>query len=348
MLGSPILDVAIGLIFVYLLLSLIASAITEGVEGWMKARAGHLELGIRTLLHDLNGQGLARKIYEHPLIFGLYVGNYRPPPGGGRRIARRSELPSYIPTRSFAVALLDVVARGAPVPEGGAVPSTEPISLDGVRKALERLENDQVRRALVSALDMSQGSLARAQANIEAWYDSSMDRVSGWYKRETQRVLLALGASVAVVANVNTFALARHLYRDPAAREVLVSHAAKADTALGQSLTAVRAELNQLDLPIGWSHVEFVAPWAGAPESRYPWWRSIVEPLLGWAMTALAISLGAPFWFDLLNKFMVIRSTVKPHEKSPEEGSEDRRPQQPRAARATDVVTPSAAQPPGP
>jgi hypothetical protein len=47
-------------------------------------------------------------------------------------------------------------------------------------------------------------------------------------------------------------------------------------------------------------------------------------PLLGWLLTAGAISLGAPFWFDLLNKFMVIRSTVKPHEKSLEEGSEDR------------------------
>jgi hypothetical protein len=46
--------------------------------------------------------------------------------------------------------------------------------------------------------------------------------------------------------------------------------------------------------------------------------------LLGWAITAFAISLGAPFWFDLLNKFMVIRSTVKPFEKSQPEGSEDR------------------------
>ena len=41
-------------------------------------------------------------------------------------------------------------------------------------------------------------------------------------------------------------------------------------------------------------------------------------------MTAFAATLGAPFWFDVLNKVMVIRSTVKPHEKSPEEASEDR------------------------
>ena len=44
---------------------------------------------------------------------------------------------------------------------------------------------------------------------------------------------------------------------------------------------------------------------------------------LGWLLTALAVSMGAPFWFDLLNKFIVIRSTVKPKEKSPEEKSKD-------------------------
>jgi hypothetical protein len=44
----------------------------------------------------------------------------------------------------------------------------------------------------------------------------------------------------------------------------------------------------------------------------------------GWLLTALAATLGAPFWFDVLNRLMVIRSTVKPHEKSPEEASEDR------------------------
>jgi DNA repair exonuclease SbcCD ATPase subunit len=44
---------------------------------------------------------------------------------------------------------------------------------------------------------------------------------------------------------------------------------------------------------------------------------------LGWLLTAMAVSLGAPFWFDTLNRLMVIRSTVKPHEKSREQESKD-------------------------
>jgi hypothetical protein len=70
-------------------------------------------------------------------------------------------------------------------------------------------------------------------------------------------------------------------------------------------------------LPLGWNSQDART----VPRLAWPW----VLKVLGWLLTAAAISLGAPFWFDVLGKFMVVRSTVKPHEKSPEEGSADRR-----------------------
>ena len=81
--------------------------------------------------------------------------------------------------------------------------------------------------------------------------------------------------------------------------------------------------LYALRLPIGWSDV-VAGNWPAGNE----WggvWRRTVASLFGWLLTAFAVSLGAPFWFDALNKIMVIRSTVKPREKSQEEGSEDRK-----------------------
>ena len=66
------------------------------------------------------------------------------------------------------------------------------------------------------------------------------------------------------------------------------------------------------------------------PSRDGSWW---VLKVFGLLLTGIAVSLGAPFWFDVLNKFMVIRSTVKPHEKSLPEGSEDRRPAPGRLAR---------------
>jgi hypothetical protein len=156
-----------------------------------------------------------------------------------------------------------------------------------------------------------------------------MDRVSGWYKRSTQWIIFAIGLIVAVGMNVNTITIADYLFRNDAARAAIVAMADKAaasdEAKSAENYKQVKDQLNSMNLPIGWSQ-----GW-GAPKPKpqnEPWsedlWNNLVAPIAGWLLTALAATMGAPFWFDMLNKVMVIRSTVKPHEKSPEEASEDR------------------------
>lgn len=321
MFGSEILEVAIGLIFIYLLLSLIASAVREGLESWMKTRAAHLERGIRELLHDRGGEGLTAAVYNHPLVYSLFASEY-PPPKPKRRLRFRpsgTNLPSYIPSANFAVALLDVVARGPSWKDTQVAAVDEPaITLQNLRAAVASIPNPAVQRALLTAIDTAGGDLARAQANVEAWYNSTMDRVSGWYKRQTQVILLLIGLVITIWANVDTVTIGSYLYRNDIARQAVVESAeafrenAPADT----SVNAYFQRLEELRLPIGWP-----LPQREDAGEDGGW---IVTLVLGWLITAFAVSFGAPFWFDLLNKVMVIRSTVKPHEKSPEEASEDR------------------------
>src|SRR5262245_54913730 len=114
MFGSVVLDVSVGLVFVFLLVSILCTAIREGIEAWLKTRAAYLEYGIRELLQDKAGNGLAAELYKHPLIFGLVSGDYRKPeqlekPG---LLARGDNYPSYIPAGNFALALMDLAARG--------------------------------------------------------------------------------------------------------------------------------------------------------------------------------------------------------------------------------------------
>jgi len=87
--------------------------------------------------------------------------------------------------------------------------------------------------------------------------------------------------------------------------------------------------LESLNLPIGWdsANVTWIAPEdPGKPDatmlSRISW-GGFGFAAIGWFLTAIAMTLGAPFWFDTLNKFMVVRATVKPDEKSGVEGSKD-------------------------
>jgi hypothetical protein len=259
-------------------------------------------------------------------------------------------VPSYIPSRNFAVALMDIAARGpvtsAVTADGGA----PVVSLENIRANIRNIDNPAVQRVLLSAVDSAQGDLNRAQLNIEAWFNSSMDRVSGWYKRTTQWWLFAIGLVIAIGMNIDTVTIADYLYRMPKVREAVVMKAdaylkaASTATSAGTTKTseehydAAKTELQSLSLPIGWGPERERRGPGGRKNDDL--WNGSVLPVLGWLITALAATMGAPFWFDLLNKVMVIRSTVKPHEKSQEEGSEDRQAKAMQPAQAQPPVAP--------
>ena len=330
MFGSATLEVMIGIVLVFVLFSTICTAIREGIEAWLKTRAAYLELGILQLLKDKDGSGsrLALNFYNHPLIYTLFSGEYSPRPAKEKPpiLAKGHNLPSYIPAANFAVALMDLAGRG-PDPQQMTSERNGPvISLDSIRSNLEHLGNPAVQRVLQAAIDTAEGDLKKVQANLEAWYNAAMDRVSGWYKRSTQWILFWIGLFVAIGLNINTITIADYLYRNDAARAALVAQAGTAATDIGyleRTYEDVQKELDAMDLPIGWSH-GWGTPRPGTDLDSSGAWNIYFVPVLGWLLTALAATVGAPFWFDVLNKFMVIRSTVKPHEKSPEEASEDR------------------------
>src|SRR4051794_37765914 len=116
MLGSDSLEVAIGMAFVFLSVSLICTAVREGLESLLKMRAMDLERGIRELLYDPTGTTIAKQFYEHPLIYSLFSGGYDPTKlktsksltatrnSSVMRLADRRNLPSYIPANSFSSA----------------------------------------------------------------------------------------------------------------------------------------------------------------------------------------------------------------------------------------------------
>ncbi|HKC65500.1 MAG TPA: hypothetical protein VKB86_17795, partial [Pyrinomonadaceae bacterium] len=138
---STLLEVAIGIIFVYLLLSSICSALNEIIEGWLKNRATDLERGIRELLNpngEIDKNSIVGQLYDHPLINGLYKGTYQEFVQfmSNRRWLRwlvrpfnRPKLPSYIPARNFALALMDTILPGnvaAPARAATAATATTP------------------------------------------------------------------------------------------------------------------------------------------------------------------------------------------------------------------------------
>jgi hypothetical protein len=350
MFNSGIFDVVIGLIFIYLLLSLMATAFSEMIESKLKMRAADLEKGIRELLHDPEGTGLVKKLYDHSLVFGLFQGTYDPDKikkKNGRY--QGSNLPSYIPARNFALALMDIVlpakttpnapsksgasgATGSPSPPASPVSSTgtTPSPLQPLREAIGSIGNPAVEQALMTLVDAAGDDINKARENIEAWFDSAMERVTGWYTRRVKWISFVLGLGMTIALNADTITIGNSLSSNVAMRNSLVAAAqeyVKAGNASTQQPSpnpnlAIEAckkdenspeckvaknlnEIQKLSLPIGWDwgNTRTIPPF---PSGAW------VVKLLGWLLTAIAVSLGAPFWFDTLSKFINIRSAGTP------------------------------------
>lgn len=322
MFGSTILEIGISFAFLFMMLSLIASSIQEGIEAWLKVRASNLEKGIKELLQDPN---LAAAVYQHPLIVGLYQGPFH----SGRKNLT-SVLPTYIPSSHFASALLDLVVRGPvdqtqPKPSGeeAKIEALSPLKLDDIRTRINEntLITPTLRRILLLAIDHAEGDAAKAQQYLEQWFDKGMERVSGWYRRHTRTMLMSIGLIIAVAFNVNVFRIANELYHNENLRTALVAQAEAAQAA-GEVPTGANAQetlkkssdsLAAAQFPIGWAEGSLAAPLEKIKQTPFP---EVLLTIMGWLFTAFGISFGATFWFDALGKLISLRATVKPLEQA--------------------------------
>lgn len=132
--------------------------------------------------------------------------------------------------------------------------------------------------ALAKSLLRNTSNLEALQERVAKWFELSMEQASGRYKRYSQLIIAGFAVMVAIAFNIDTISIFRSLYDQLAA---------------GKSVPV---------FPIG-----------SAAEPR----SEIIHHLAGWMITAAALSLGAPFWFDLLNKLVNLRQTGLPPDVDP-------------------------------
>jgi hypothetical protein len=225
----------------------------------------------------------------------------------------RTSRPSYIDPSSFALALLDLVA-----PAG-----TASNTVASVRNEINGLPNPRLRKSLLLLIDDSEADLKKTRANVEEWFNNSMDRVSGWYKRKVQLIILLIGLVVSLLLNADSITIVRVLWTQPAVREGLAQAAQTyvqehKDTDLKVQRDTIEAELGLLrstNLPFGWIVAEPDASKPMDPRNLVALWRNPAELLLkvlGLVVTGAAVSLGAPFWFETLGKVVKLRATGEP------------------------------------
>jgi hypothetical protein len=289
----PYLDLAIAISFVYLLMALICTTINESLAGIFNSRGTTLAKGITELLRD---PVLKQLVYDHPLVQGVQQG-------------KGTRLPSYLASNKFALALMDILTQDSP--------ANDPVAL---RQGIESLANPETRTVL-NAVVADSSNLKNDQQRIEAWYEDNMNRVSGWYKRTSQIRVFVLAALVTVLLNADTMKMLKVLWYNPTKSALVLEDAKKRQQAGGasqdKSTTPVITpeEEQQLEQVTGWGG-DWYPDWKNQQQkdNSFSQWLQYLakQRLAGWVITMLAVSLGAPFWFDALNKFMNVRNAGVP------------------------------------
>lgn len=403
MTNNVAIDVFIGIVFVFLLYSLYATIIMEIIATFLGLRARTLSYAVKRMLLDekeikyigrclrktgtllinfsgrsfnLKSSELFKKFYNQPSIKYLSSGSI-------------FNKPSYLNPQNFSKALIDSLKDD----------SDKPGPLEKIKDSISKLTDGDTKKHLMSLLEDANNDLLKFQLLIDNWFENTMERVIGWYKRKTQFILLIIGLGIAIIFNANTFQIINKLSKDDKAREQLVTLATtyikenpkviqtidsikndsseiavKLDTllkiredilediAVANSVVNIdwprmdSIKINQVESNFNKSDIKKLQKAAfiinNDPDIKYVnypqgvdkiifkealktheclghnyysknktgdyiyfkknkyLWEMILKNIWGYIVTALAISLGAPFWFDLLNKLIKLRTSV--------------------------------------
>jgi hypothetical protein len=323
MTNFPILDLVVGLIFIYFILAIVNNSFVELLSTFLRFRSKVLMSWLRTIL---TGKAQATNAFEafvnHPAISALSEDN-------------RST--NYISSRDFATVLIDLICNDNE--------DTPPVSLDNIKKAFENttvipkeLKNTFLyflsKTEAEKVIDHKIVELEHFQKQIENWYDGMMDRLTGKFKRNTIWITATFATVLTCALNIDTLSLANYLYSSPTARAQISATAygevnnAKTQQLVNQikneklfindsvppSLDSLQHEVNRqiaivnatmgtlnTNIPIGWTKSECAVLHSNP-----------VKKTGGLLISILAICLGAPFWFDLLSRLVNLRSSLKP------------------------------------
>ncbi|MCX9155025.1 hypothetical protein OPU71_02670 [Niveibacterium sp. 24ML] len=305
-----LIDVMLGLTLLFAGLSVFCSSLVEALSAWLGLRGRYLR---ESLFHLMGEESLYRRLIHHPAVANTV------------RAGKRHGAPSYLASERFVAAVLDIIPSRAQAmgisgfPERPVPAGLDPIVAEFARSAQFLGECGIAVGEPLARLALRNGkSLDDLRKALAEWFDSQMDRIGGWYKRHIQRLLFGVGLVVALVMNIDTLQVARALASEPALRTLVSAPATRVASEREIELAALLEAGRDRGLPIGYNCLS--EPDRGVEESirlctkqfqRGSWLEHLLK-LAGLLLTALSVSFGAPFWFDLLLKVANLRSSGTP------------------------------------
>ena len=297
---DAILEIAIGLVLTWLILSVATMEVQDIITNLLNKRAKFLE---ESILQMFRGEKeFVKEFYEHPAIKVLYKKNFLGQP----------KKPDYIPNTVFAEVAFEIFVNLG-VDENEL--QEDDISIAKMISKVEEIDQRNpelgyfIRRLIpdfkgtetISKIKKVEANAIELKANAEDWFDKTMTRASYLYKERAKTAAFLIGFGLAIAFNVDTIHITQQLWREPTLRQALVAQAQVADENTGpDSVKELEAYYEDLNLPVGWET-------ATIPATPSDWGMKA----LGLFISGLAAMQGAPFWFDMLRNLLNFKGGSK-------------------------------------
>ena len=333
------IDVLIGLIVVLLALSMAVTMITQMITTIINSRGKHLCRGLTDLLRQLDpaltetvSKAVATRLLMHPLVSGSSSPIATDAKGSGvvslvRRLAGGTRLGNVVHREEFTKLLLILAG-------GGGSEHLEAAAAAALKGALARngVENPDATLAAIRTLalrlershpELSHGArqnfaiLQAAEsdfvAKVNNWFDQSMDRTSQRFTASTRAITFAGAFVVAFGLQVDTLSLVNRLAADDAMRQEFVNQAVAANKARAQAADGnTGAAAVPTDAAVAQEYRGFLVEHGviTLPNGRWIDLVTVRATFFGVLVTALLLSLGAPFWYSALGNLLQLRSVL--------------------------------------
>ncbi len=219
------------------------------------------------------------------------------------------------------------------------------LEVNQVKQGILAIPDPAIQAVLLTLLSETNTQIQKLQdvkKRIEDWFDDGMARVSVQYKYAVEWILRGLAVGVCIAFNADAFQIATNLWHDPILRSALVSEAQVVSTTppatsagqqgLAQQVNVILQTIDQTSgLPLGWDCKTYndifrsggqTGPVSSVPSS--PGYcqvmtgvaviggtfslTALIVKIIGLLLMSLGVSLGAPFWFEVITRIVPLRA----------------------------------------
>jgi hypothetical protein len=284
-----VLEVAVGLIVVYYILGSIVSLVTQWINETLESRGRALEQYLVKLVGEHKDNKYLNDLVNLPQLQALRPIRYK----GFLSVfsfATEPKKVEKIPASTLVDAYFDIIG----------IASKKQMDLPELMDLLNKLPDSEGKQAFLNWINQGVTSISDLKSRTTAYFTGMMEQAAATFRARARSFVILLSIGITILFGTDSIQLAKALWSSAELRAIAAAqaNAVVAREGANADLTELINNLGDFSIKIGWWQTEQFPQTNSAGD----WALYILFKVVGLGLTAMAVSQGASFWYDLLKK----------------------------------------------